>query len=366
MQFKKSTIYKLLLLLLIPIANVFVRLYASYPTPWEQYYSMGINKVVIQIISLICGIFPFSVFEVLIVLAAIFLVVSFFYTIYLSIKSGRKFYIVLGRYGLNLAVTVAIVYSTFQFLWGLNYKRPQFGYNHGLVVQEYTPEELSELYAYLLTQAAKEREIVPEDENGIMRMYTGYRDAFSRAQLGYDAITDVFIELDGTYGKPKPFLASALLNYTKVTGMYSPFTGEPNVNVAIPDMYIPSTTCHEMAHQRGYGFEDQCNFIAYITAISHPDADFRYSGYLLGIAYVSNALAAADFDLLIARNQEMSDKIMDDLNYGNEFWAQYEGKVEEVADSVNNSFLVANGVESGTQSYGKVVDLLLAYYDKYF
>ncbi len=367
MKLRRSTIYKLLVLLLIPLSLFLVRLYAANPTGWEKYYSLSFNKIIIQLLSLTFGIFPFSVFELLVALFAIFFVVYFFYSIYNAIKEGKKFYIVLGTYVLNIAVIAAILFTSFQVLWGLNYKRPQFGFNQGLVVTEYTTEELGELYSYLLTQAAKVREDLPVDENGIMQAYGDYRDIFSRAQLGYDQLTDEFYELEGNYGQAKPFYASELLNHTFITGMYSPFTAEPNVNVAIPDMYIPSTTCHEMAHQRGYGFEDQCNFIAYITSIAHPDSDFQYSGYLLGIAYVSNALAASDFDLLIQINQDvMTDEIRADLDYGNAFWDQYRGQIQEAADNVNNTFLQANGVKSGTQSYGQVVDLLLAYYDKYF
>ncbi len=367
MKLKRSTIYKLLILLLVPFSLLLVRLYAANPISWEQYYSMSINKAIIQILSLIFGIFPFSVFEILVVIFAIGFIVYFFYTIYNAIKHGKEFYIVLGRYVLNVAVIISLLFSGFQLLWGLNYKRPQFGFNQGLVVTQYTTEELGELYAYLLTQADKVRQELPLNEDGIMQAYGDYNDIFSRAQLGYDQLTDEFEELAGTYGEAKPFISSELLNHTFITGMYSPYTAEPNVNVAIPDMYIPSTTCHEMGHQRGYGFEDQCNFIAYITSIAHPDADFQYSGYLLGISYVSNALAAADFDLLVKINKEvMSDGIRNDLDYGNAFWDQYQGEIQEAADNVNNTFLQANGVESGTKSYGQVVDLLLAYYDKYF
>ncbi|OOB78778.1 MAG: hypothetical protein BEN19_08575 [Epulopiscium sp. Nuni2H_MBin003] len=364
---KKSTIIKLLLLLLIPFSLLLNRSYQEFPEWWEKYYSLGINKFIIKILSYSVGFFPFSVFEVLVFLFAIFFVGYLLYTIYNIIKNYKIFYIILGRYLLNIAVIIAVLFSSFELLWGLNYKRPQFGVAEGLEIAEYTTDELGQLYSYLLETADGIREKLPENDEGVVEMFGDYKDIFNRAQLGYDTLSSEFISLAGNYGNVKPFMISPLLNYTSITGMYSPFTGEPNVNVAIPSMYIPSTTCHEMAHQRGYGFEDQCNFIAFITCANHPDLDFQYSGYLLSIAYVSNALASSNFELLAnINNNVMSDSIRRDLDYGNAFWDQFEGEVEVVADNINNAFLKSNGVQAGTQSYGKVVDLLLAYYSKYY
>ncbi len=369
MKLQRQTIFKLLSLLLIPISSLLVRWYSLAPESWEYYYSLNINKFFIQSMSLIYGIFPFSVFEVLAAIFAIGLTIYLIYLVIQCIKNIKKkqFLKTLGTGILNIGVVTSVLYFSFIFLWGLNYQRPQFGVKENLLVGEYTTEELSQLYKYLLRKAGKIRENLPEDENGIMVAYGDYRDIFERAIEGYKVVSTEFEGLGGDYGDAKPFLISEYLCYTGITGMYSPFTAEPNVNIAIPDMYIPSTTCHEMAHQRGYGFEDQCNFIAYITCVAHPDLDFQYSGYLLGISYISNALASTDFEKLVeANNTMMTEKVRNDLNAGNEFWEQYKGEVQEVSEQINSNYLKANGVESGVDSYGQVVDLLLAYYDKFF
>ena len=46
-----------------------------------------------------------------------------------------------------------------------------------------------------------------------------------------------------------------------------------------------------------------------------------------------------------------------------EHWQRYEGKVAEVSESVNNTYLVIQGAPDGVRSYGRVVDLMLAWYD---
>lgn len=363
---KKSTKYKLLLFLLIPLVTLLTYWYAAMPNAWEEIYSMGINKFMIQGLSLIFGIFPFSVFEFFIYTAVLLIIIYPIYLIVKIIKNRKVGWRIFFNGLLNVGVVITIFFSAFILMWGLNYKRPQFGISEKIVAGEYTTEQLGELYSYLLNQAAQIRTQLPEDENGAMQALGDYKDIFKRAQLGYDVAGEKFIELTGDYGIAKPILASKWLNYTGITGIYSPFTGEPNVNIAILDLNLPVTTCHEMAHQRGYGFEDQCNFIAYLTCVMHPDLDFQYSGYILAISYISNALASSNYPLLLELNNNMSDEVRFDLNYHNDYWTQFDGDVQEISNNINSSYLQANGVQSGTNSYGKVVDLLLAYYDKFY
>ena len=46
-----------------------------------------------------------------------------------------------------------------------------------------------------------------------------------------------------------------------------------------------------------------------------------------------------------------------------EFWKRYEGKIDDISNEINNTYLKANGVSEGVKSYGKMVDLLLVYYN---
>ena len=48
------------------------------------------------------------------------------------------------------------------------------------------------------------------------------------------------------------------------------------------------------------------------------------------------------------------------------FFERYSGsKVGEVSSAINNAYLVANGTEEGTRSYGLVVELAVAYFNGY-
>lgn len=360
-----STRTKCLTLLLIPLALLVSYLYGLFPKGWERFYSLGINKWFIQILSTLTGIFPFSLFEWGIYVGIVSFVGYTLYTlfnIFTHLNIGLK---ILLNYILNLGVVASILFFIFIVGWAANYKRPHFSEKYGIVMADYTPEQLGDFYRYLVENASKIREQLPEDENGNAIPYGDYKDIFKRAQAGYTQTGIAFESLKGHYGRAKAVLASPLMNYTGITGIYSPFTGEPNINIAAPPITIPSTTCHEMAHQRGYGFESECNFIAYITCMANPDLDFQYSAYIMAISYTSNALAQADRQLLLNINATMSDKVYGDLVSINNFWDSYKSGVKETAEHINNAYLQSNGVESGTASYGEMVNLLLALYDKY-
>ena len=51
-----------------------------------------------------------------------------------------------------------------------------------------------------------------------------------------------------------------------------------------------------------------------------------------------------------------------DLGERNRYWKTFEGKVQEISNNVNNSFLTAQGQEKGVLSYDEVVSLIVSYY----
>ena len=60
--------------------------------------------------------------------------------------------------------------------------------------------------------------------------------------------------------------------------------------------------------------------------------------------------------------QNVADGVRADAQAANEHYAQYEGKVQDAAQKVNDAYLKAFSEESGVQSYGEVADLLIAWY----
>ena len=165
-----------------------------------------------------------------------------------------------------------------------------------------------------------------------------------------------------TDSRVKPVLASEVMSHMHITGVYSFFTGEANINVNFPDYTIPYTAAHELAHQRGIAREDEANFVAFLVCIGSDDPYVRYSGYLNVYEYVANALWKADKDLYYKAIAHLNDEVKHEMTAYNRFYDQYrDTTVSKVSNTVNNSYLQSQGTP-GTRSYGMVVDLAVAYY----
>lgn len=365
---------KLLSLLLFPLSILINTISSRYPYFIEKYYSISINKFIVVILSNISSIFPFSLYELTIYLIVISIVSFIIYTIYIIISNPNKLKVFIKNSLLNILSIISIAYFLFIILWGLNYNRVplettliesyNLEYNKSISSIDKTKESLANLYEFLIENANEARKLV-KSSDGVMKANTDYRGIINRAYLGYESILDFLPNLSGNYSNAKYVMSSKLMCYTGITGIYFPFTGEANVNIAIPDIYIPSTTLHEMAHQRGYASEDEANFIAYLASINHPDIDFKYSGYILALNHTANALYSVDYDTYVTLSKNISEDVLDDLKNNRDFWDKYEGKIDDISNEINNTYLKANGVSEGVKSYGKMVDLLLTYYSLY-
>ena len=161
----------------------------------------------------------------------------------------------------------------------------------------------------------------------------------------------------------KPIILSEPMTYTHISGVYTYFTGEANLNVDFPDYTLPFTAAHEFAHQRGIARENEANFVAFLVCAESDDAYIRYSGYLNLYEYVVNALYSASKDMYKDVRAQMTVRANGEMKAYSVFYDQYrDSEISKVSTSINNAYLQANGTEEGTKSYGMVVDLAVAYH----
>ena len=89
---------------------------------------------------------------------------------------------------------------------------------------------------------------------------------------------------------------STPLSYMGFSGYINPFTLEANINYNIPKISFPVTICHEIAHQIGYAFEDEANYIA-IKVLSNSNDNFlKYSGNLMAVQYLLSEIRKNDIE----------------------------------------------------------------------
>ena len=107
---------KLLSLLLFPLSIFINTVLSRYPHFIEKYYSISINKFIVEILSNISGIFPFSIYEITMYLIVISIALFIIYTIYIIINSPNKLKAFIKNSLLNILSIISIFYFLFIIL----------------------------------------------------------------------------------------------------------------------------------------------------------------------------------------------------------------------------------------------------------
>lgn len=332
-----------------------------FPQVTEYGFSRGLFRVISVPLGGALAALPVSLTEILAVLAFPAAVVILVVLIRKLVTSGARKRL-LGRVARGMGWVLSSAFLMYGIMHGLNYYRLPAAELMELDTSPQSPEFLQQVCIQLAQEASREREALQEDSRGCMQLSQSIRATLRLADNGYRNLDDQYPFLWGGVWQAKPVMLSHWWSYTGITGMYFPFFAEANVNVDIPDWELPSTAAHELAHTRGFAREDECNFFAFLTCIHSDSADFRYSGYLLAYIYCSNALYAYDQELWQAVQPYVSSGMGRDLQAQNAYWDQFEGEVQEISSSINNSFIEAHGDEDGVLSYNRVVQLVLGYY----
>lgn len=357
---KKNYKWKFLSLIFIPLAILIKYVMAQYPEFTENVYSRGIYKYIMQPVSFLTGLVPFSIAELALIILVIYIPARLIYLVIKAVRARKG--LVLMQFFANIVLIGSLWFFVQTMVWSINYERLPYSELAGITVQDSSVEDLDELCRWLVDDTNKLREQVSEDQYGVMFVEGGYKSVLKRTVKGYDAVEHKYPFLGGIYGPPKPVFFSRLMSYTNIIGVYSCLTGEANIDIDIPSFDLASTAMHEMAHQRGFAREDEANYIAYKTCMAHPDVDFKYSGSVMALQYSMNALYAESPERYFAIADNFSLGFLRDLEADRVYWEQFQGITKEVVNKMNDTYLKLNGEEDGVKSYGRMIDLLLAEY----
>lgn len=334
-----------------------------FPEFTEYAVSRGLFKVFTVPVGFLTSLIPLSLTEICAVLAlpAVVALIIVFAVRMKKSRSRRKTAVRAGRFLAGFASFAALVYMTAH---GANYYRMGMEQLMQLDTSPKPAEFLLAVCKDLAAHAAEERELLTEDENGCVTFTEDIYTELSRTGSGYEKLVEEYPFLWTSIGRQKPVQLSYYWSYTGITGMYFPFLAECNVNIEQPDLSIPFTASHESAHSRGIAFENECNFLAYLSCINSEYPEFRYSGYMNAFKFCSNSLYACDKELWRQAYECTTEGMRRDFTAENDYIDRFKGEVQTASTAVNDGFIKAQGVSDGTRSYGRVTDLILAQYWK--
>ncbi len=321
----------------------------------EEWYARRLYPPLASALAALNRQVPFSLAEVLVVLLALVLLALLGWVLWP--RPGR------ARRGLAAlaALTAGIGWGLFAFsaLWGVNYRRPPLAQRLGIPVGG-TPNDLARTARWLARETVRLAPSGPAEAPTALPYSLSELDA--RIEAAYARVEELGALPRRRLGPAKPVLASGLLCRLGLSGIYSPFTGEPNYNRLQPATDLPFAIAHEKAHQRGIAPEDEANFAAFLALHTSPDRYLRYSAALHAAGYVLGALAHADPQAYARLLPLVAGRPVADWSRSQAFWQRHCGPAQRVSQRVNDLYLRANRVPGGIQSYGAVTDLLVGYH----
>ena len=320
------------------------------PEFWFSFYT-DFSRGAVKAVSAVTGLLPFPLWEILLVVLVLSVPIGLVYAI---VK--RK---IIGWLAGLLELAVFLVFL-FVGIWGLNHFAPTIGDQIGLEVREYTTAELAAAARYYAREASDLAPQVPRDAAGDL-ILPEFDQISDRAVEAYDRLGESNDRFAGAVRRAKPLLVSEAFAYMGTTGVFVCYTGEATVSTETFAVSLPFTLCHELGHSLAVAAEDQANYCGFLACRASDDPVLRYSGYYNAFIYCYNALYKDSATTARKLWDDCSPELLHDCGAHVEHNKQYEGPVQEVAQSVNDSYLKAFD-EPGVQSYGLVVDYLIADY----
>lgn len=265
-----------------------------------------------------------------------------------------------------IAFSAGLIVLGFYLTWGVAYSYPAL--SDRLPPLAEAPEgeapshrlsAITERAAALLSRMATampgDTEITETDHTRLLRVNAGLRAGWDRLPAAIEAAPVSAL----AFGPAKFSRVSFALSRLQLSGYYFPWTGEAQINAEMPRTLWARVAAHEQAHQRGFARENEATVIGLLICLISPEASVKYSGALGLFAALDRELLRVDKTNRERIVAELPRRVLQDFARESEFWSKHDGAAGRVSERVNDTYLKAQGVESGIASYSDTTRLLL-------
>lgn len=355
---KRIPLFSKILLGIAAFCGILYILFLTIPA-FSDLFNKYISPIIRAILSYQTTWIPFSLAEMLLILVPVIIVVI----VAVGMKHYSDSWRNVGVFCVIMLSIASYVFSTYALGFVPAYHGSTLDKKMGIDKQTVSAAELEETAEIIAEALREESKYIIYNGEGFSVMPYGYNELNDKLMDAYEKAREKYDFISPLHSNIKEVMLSEPMTYTHISGVYTFFTGEANLNVNFPDYVLPYTAAHEFAHQRGIAREDEANFVAFLVCMESDDHYIRYSAYLNLYEYVSNALYSANRDAHTSVYYKLPYGAMTDMAAYSKFFKKYQKTVvSDVSGAVNDTFLNINGVEEGSKSYGMVVDLAVAYY----
>lgn len=330
-----------------------LQVFQSNPNWIEHAYSRGFYPTYSYIPKILFGWIPFSIGDIL--YAVIFIGLGYC-LVNAILQLFKKNVGQAGRQLLKFIALVLTVYVFFYAAWALNYFRLPISKQLDLKVDTILLEDHLNVLDQHIQMANSLR-----DHLDLTSQDRGKANRMVEELMGKD---EQFKMLSKSQIKIKTPLIGSLASYFGVSGYFNPFSNEAHVNADMPLTSYPFTVAHELSHQMGIGFEDECNFIAFVKLRNVDDPWFQYAAYYESLNYLLRTLYLVDQSRFEEFKAKLSPKVIADIKADQEFWKRYAGWISDASGIFYNQYLKHNNQDEGMARYGMVSRLIIAWEKK--
>ncbi|MCL7986823.1 DUF3810 domain-containing protein [Sphingobacterium sp. lm-10] len=326
-------------------------IFVQDPARVEWYYARHFYPVYTYLPTILFSWLPFSLGDLFYVFASVSLIFLLGKGITCLLRRHWNRAILIG---LKLVTALFLLHHLFYLSWGLHYYREPLAKKYNLNVENIRMEDYKLVLDSIIGRANNLRQQID-----LSAMRTSRNVEQLERIMATDSTFDAM--LSKKHIRAKRPISSTLVSYFTVNGYFNPFTHEVQVNALIPWSSFPFTVAHELSHQMGIGFEDECNFIAYQVLASHPNPWYAYSAHYAAIQSLLGAIRYTHPEVFQKYFNRLDPRIVEDLRVEREFWSRYTGPVDYISGIIYNQYLQHNNQPEGTQRYGMMNRLIVAW-----
>lgn len=300
---------------------------------------------------------PFAFFDAVLLLAVAALVTVWTIRIRTARRpaSGPRPWRRRGRLALgaafDAAAIAAVLYVWFLATWGLNYQRQRLGERLDFREERITHDALVALAGRTVDSLNRLHAAAHADGwPAAARVSASLEPAFAAVQR------DLALGWMVAPARPKRTLLNFYLARVSIDGMTDPFFLETLTNDTLLPFEVPATVAHEWGHLAGYAHESEASFVGWLVCLRGTPA-IQYSGWLSLYGTVAGALPRHEREAIAGR---LEPGPRQDLRAIGDRIRRYAIPIASRAGyAAYDRFLKANRVESGVNSYGEVIRLVL-------
>ncbi|MBQ8215602.1 MAG: DUF3810 domain-containing protein [Clostridia bacterium] len=333
---------------------------------FADFFNIRVAGVVRLVLAKVTGLFPTSLGELAFFCLPFVLTGVIAFVVY---NTKRERFRTLTRFFACAFAVISLFYSAFVFTLGMGYRGSPLEEKLGLERKELSSKELEETTLFLVERINEYTDQIQfiKDSSSVMP-YT-FEQMNEKLNKAYKSASEKYPFVMGYSSRIKPVMASQLMSKAGLLGMYSYYTGETNVNTDYMDYTLVFTCAHELSHQRGISREDDANFMAFLVCLESDDPYINYAGYVNMLEYMLNPLyTALKEENRLSRYSsilsKLDERVLCEIGVASKKTEENKGVISTVTNKVNDTYIKVQGVESGSKSYGLVVELTAAYYKK--